>query len=158
MTNFTRRTLLIGSLGVTGALTVGGLAGCGRSSTAVGAGSAAVRSAGATRRPTGQRVVTAQLTPGAATIDLGGLSVPTWAYGDSVPGPLLRASAGDRLRVAVANTLPAASSVHWHGIALRNDMDGVPGITQKPIDPGAGFTYDFTAPDPGTYFYHPHSG
>jgi FtsP/CotA-like multicopper oxidase with cupredoxin domain len=158
LTNFTRRTLLIGSLGVTGALTVGGLAGCGRSSTAVGAGSAAVRSAEATRRPTGQPVVTAQLTPGAATIDLGGLSVPTWAYGEAVPGPLLRASAGDRLRVAVANTLPAASSVHWHGIALRNDMDGVPGITQKPLDPGTGFTYDFTAPDPGTYFYHPHSG
>ncbi|OFE17199.1 copper oxidase [Humibacillus sp. DSM 29435] len=158
MTNITRRTLLIGSVGVTGALTVGGLVGCGRSRTAVGAGSAAVLSTEATRRPTGQRVVTAQLNPRAASIDLGGLSMATWAYGETVPGPLLRASAGDRLRVAVTNTLTAPTSVHWHGIALRNDMDGVPGITQKPIDPGTGFTYDFTAPEPGTYFYHPHSG
>jgi len=54
--------------------------------------------------------------------------------------------------------LPAATSVHWHGIALRNDMDGVPGITQRPIKAGSGFEYAFTAPDPGTYFYHPHSG
>ncbi|MEO7447505.1 MAG: multicopper oxidase family protein [Humibacillus sp.] len=158
MTKITRRTLLIGSAGVTGALTVGGLAGCGRSSTAVGAGSAAVLSAEAARQPTGQRVVTTQLTPRSATVDLGGVTVSTWAYGESVPGPLLRASAGDLLRVAVTNTLPAPTSVHWHGIALRNDMDGVPGITQRPIDPGARFTYDFTAPDPGTYFYHPHSG
>ncbi|MDQ2754980.1 MAG: multicopper oxidase family protein [Actinomycetota bacterium] len=161
MTNITRRTLLIGSAGVAGALTVGGLAGCSRSSTAstaVSPGSTAVRTAEATRRPTGQKVVTAQLTPRAATIDLGGLHVPTWAFGEAVPGPLLRATAGDLLRVSVMNTLPAATSVHWHGIAIRNDMDGVPGITQKPIDPGTRFPYDFTAPDPGTYFYHPHSG
>lgn len=158
MTNITRRTLLIGSLGAASALSVSGLAGCGRSSTAVGAASEAVRSAETTRRAAGQRVVTARLTPRAATIDLGGRTVQTWAYGDSVPGPLLRANAGDLLRVNVENTLPAETSVHWHGIALRNDMDGVPGITQAPIGTGAVFTYEFTAPDPGTYFYHPHSG
>jgi len=84
--------------------------------------------------------------------------VQTWAYGDTVPGPLLRATAGDLLRVTVDNQLPAATSVHWHGIALRNDMDGVPGITQRPITAGSGFEYAFTAPHPGTYFYHPHSG
>ena len=47
--------------------------------------------------------------------------------------------------------------MHWHGVALRNDMDGVPGLTQTPIPAGGG-TYEFTAPDPGTYFYHPHTG
>ena len=75
-----------------------------------------------------------------------------------MPGPLLRARAGDLLRVTVDNRLPADTSVHWHGVALRNDMDGVPGITQAPIGAGSQFHYEFTAPDPGTYFYHPHSG
>jgi FtsP/CotA-like multicopper oxidase with cupredoxin domain len=92
------------------------------------------------------------------TLDLGGRAVRTWAYGDTAPGPLLRATAGDVLRVDVHNQLPAATSVHWHGLALRNDMDGVPGVTQDPIAAGGSFRYEFTVPDPGTYFYHPHSG
>ncbi len=110
------------------------------------------------RRSPGQNVVTADLTAREATVSLGGLVVPTWVYGDSVPGPLLRAKAGDRLRVNVTNALETDTSIHWHGIALSNDMDGVPGITQKPINAGSRFTYEFTAPDPGTYFYHPHTG
>lgn len=65
---------------------------------------------------------------------------------------------GDLLRIRVDNKLPASTSVHWHGIALRNASDGVPGVTQQPIDPGTRFTYEFVAPDPGTYFFHPHSG
>ena len=84
--------------------------------------------------------------------------VNTWAYDDTAPGPLLRAVAGDVLRVEVDNKLPVTTSVHWHGIALRNDMDGVPGITQDPIAAGAAFRYEFAVPDAGTYFYHPHSG
>ena len=74
-----------------------------------------------------QRTVTALLSAAPATLDLGGPRVRTWAYGDSVPGPLLRATAGDRLQVVVDNALPDTTSVHWHGVALRNDMDGVPG-------------------------------
>jgi len=119
---------------------------------------AAVRRAEALRRASGQKVVTARLNPRPVTVDLGGPIVKTWGYGDSVPGPLLRASAGDLLRVQVDNDLPVETSVHWHGIALRNDMDGVPGVTQAPIGAGKPFTYEFTVPDPGTYFYHPHSG
>jgi FtsP/CotA-like multicopper oxidase with cupredoxin domain len=91
-------------------------------------------------------------------LDLGGPTVTTWAYDDTAPGPLLRVRAGDVLRVDVDNQLPVATSVHWHGLALRNDMDGVPGMTQEPIRAGEAFRYEFTAPDPGTYFYHPHSG
>lgn len=112
----------------------------------------------ATRRRPGQRTVTAQLNARQVTLDLGGVTVPTWAYGDDIPGPIIRASAGDLVTVQVNNNLPTGTSVHWHGIQLRNDMDGVPGLTQSPIGVGASFTYSFTAPDPGTYWYHPHSG
>ncbi len=62
------------------------------------------------------------------------------------------------MSVTVENALPAETSVHWHGIALRNDMDGVPGITQQPIRRRSTFRYEFTVPDLGTYFYHPHPG
>lgn len=93
-----------------------------------------------------------------ATLDLGGTTVDTWAFGDTAPGPLIRATAGDMLRIRVDNQLPADTTVHWHGIALRNEADGVPGLTQNPIATGDSFLYEFTAPDPGTYFYHPHVG
>lgn len=112
----------------------------------------------AARRRAGGRTVRAALNPRPVTLDLGGRQVQTWGYHDSAPGPLIRARAGDVLRVEVTNGLTAETSVHWHGIALRNDMDGVPGVTQQPIAAGGAHTYEFTVPDPGTYFYHPHSG
>ena len=112
----------------------------------------------AARRRAGAARVTATLTPRPVTVDLGGPVVQTWGYADTAPGPLIRARAGDLIRAEVFNQLPVDTSVHWHGIALRNDMDGVPGITQRPIPAGGRHTYEFTAPDPGTYFYHPHSG
>jgi len=154
MAELSRRHVFLGAFGLVG---LAGVNACG-GTTAKSTPAEAIRRAEAVRRSTGQRVVTAQLTPRAATVDLGGPVVNTWAYGDSVPGPLLRARAGDLLRVQVDNQLPTATSVHWHGIALRNDMDGVPGVTQAPINRGTKFTYEFTVPDPGTYFYHPHSG
>ncbi|EAP98719.1 putative multicopper oxidase [Janibacter sp. HTCC2649] len=157
MPAISRRTVLLGSAG--GLLTVGGLAACSTSSgTAVTSSSRAVETAERGRRAAGQRTVTARLAPRQATLDLGGPVVRSWAYGDGVPGPLLRATAGDRVVVTVDNALPESTSVHWHGVALRNDMDGVPGMTQNPIGANKQFTYDFTVPDPGTYFYHPHSG
>ena len=154
MPELSRRNALIGAFGLAGTAALSACA----STNAVPATAEAVRRAEALRRSAGQRVVTANLTPRPTTVDLGGPVVKTWAYGDSVPGPLLRARAGDLLRVQVDNQLPESTSVHWHGIALRNDMDGVPGMTQAPIGAGTSFTYDFTVPDPGTYFYHPHSG
>lgn len=90
--------------------------------------------------------------------DLAGTTVPTWGYNGTIPGPLLRARAGDLLEVELVNQLPTATSVHWHGLALVNSMDGVPGITQPDIEPGTSFTYRFIAPDPGTYWFHPHHG
>lgn len=148
----TRRSLILGGLGVTGA---GALAACaGGQPTApkvFGSPSSVPASAG-------QRVTTARLVARPTTLDLGGPTVMTWAYGDSVPGPLIRARAGDLVRVTLENELPAETTIHWHGIALRNAADGVPGLTQDPIKPRTSYTYEFTAPDPGTYFYHPHVG
>ena len=80
---------------------------------------------------------------------------PVWSYGD-VPGPEIRLRQGARLRVVVENRLPEDTTVHWHGIRLPNDMDGVPDLTQKPIAPGETFTYEFDCPDAGTFWYHPH--
>ncbi|VEG49408.1 putative multicopper oxidase [Mycolicibacterium chitae] len=103
-------------------------------------------------------MVSARLTSRPVEVDFGGRIVTTWGYDDSLPGPLLRARAGDLLRVEVDNQLPVETSVHWHGLALSNDMDGVPGLTQDPIAADGRFVYEFTAPDAGTYFYHSHSG
>jgi FtsP/CotA-like multicopper oxidase with cupredoxin domain len=92
------------------------------------------------------------------TVDLGGLSAVTWTYDGRLPGKELRAKAGDVVQVVVENSLPVETSVHWHGVRLHNAADGVPGITQDAIASGSTFTYTFKAPDPGTYFFHPHSG
>jgi FtsP/CotA-like multicopper oxidase with cupredoxin domain len=79
-----------------------------------------------------------------------------WSYNGLTPGQLLRARQGERFRVDFRNALPAPTTVHWHGIRLPNAMDGVPHLTQPPVEPLAGFVYDFTPPDAGTYWYHPH--
>jgi FtsP/CotA-like multicopper oxidase with cupredoxin domain len=154
MLDVSRRRLIIGTAGVIGASALGSLAGCSAAGRAVGPMSDPVRQVDAARRAAGQKVVAARLTARETTIDLAGTPASTWGYNDSVPGPLLRAQAGDLLRVQVDNRLLVDTSVHWHGLALRNDMDGVPGITQDPIVSGATYTYEFTAPHPGTYFYH----
>ncbi len=102
--------------------------------------------------------LTASLEARPGEIDLGGRVVRTWAYGDAVPGPLLRGRVGDTLSVRVDNRLPEDTTVHWHGLAIPNDMDGVPGLTQPPIAPGRSGSYRFRLPHPGTYWYHPHVG
>ena len=109
-------------------------------------------------RPTTGTVRDFTLTARPVTVDLGGTVVDTWAYGDGVPGVALRATAGDRVRVAFRNDLPEETSVHWHGLAIRNDMDGVPHLTTDPVAPGGTFAFDFVVPDPGTHWFHPHTG
>ena len=79
-----------------------------------------------------------------------------WSYNGKVPGPEIRVRQGERLRVAVQNRLNEETTVHWHGVRVPNPMDGVPHLTQKPIAPGETFLYDFSPPDAGTYWYHPH--
>ncbi|WP_137702152.1 multicopper oxidase family protein [Marimonas lutisalis] len=80
-----------------------------------------------------------------------------WGYDGTVPGPMVRARQGDRLARQFVNELPQPSSVHWHGIRIANAMDGVAGMTQDAVAPGAEFLYDFVLPDAGTYWYHPHN-
>ena len=84
--------------------------------------------------------------------------VSTWAYDGRIPGVPIRVSAGEQVKAVLANRLAADTSIHWHGVALRNDADGVPHVTQDPIAAGASFTYRFTAASPGTYWFHPHTG
>lgn len=81
---------------------------------------------------------------------------PVWSYNSEVPGPEIRVRQGERLRIAVENTLDEETTVHWHGIRTPNDMDGVPHLTQRPISPGETFFYEFDAVDAGTFWYHPH--
>ena len=79
------------------------------------------------------------------------------AYGNTIPGPLIRANVGDELVVTVANRLDHPTSVHWHGVAIRNDMDGAEPASAN-IGAGADFTYRFSLAHPGTYWAHPHTG
>ncbi|QHE72973.1 multicopper oxidase family protein [Rhodococcus sp. WAY2] len=127
---------------------------------AVGPDSTAVRAAEQVRKAnigTGN-TVTASLQARPTRIDLGGVQVDTWAYGDRIPGREIRLRRGDLLRAELSNDLPAESTIHWHGLALRNDMDGVPGLTQAAIPARSPFTYEFLAPDAGTHWLHPHVG
>ncbi|KZS60532.1 oxidase [Mycobacterium ostraviense] len=133
------------------------VAGCGRSTgSSYKDISAAVAAAEAARPHTGH-TVTATLSPQPTTVDLGGVLARTLAYSDALPGPVIRANVGDQLAVTVKNRLDNPTSVHWHGIALRNDMDGVYPATPN-IAASSDFTYRFSAPNPGTYWAHPHVG
>ncbi len=85
-----------------------------------------------------------------------GKMTPVWTYNGSLPGPLISANVGDRLIVHFKNSVPASTSVHWHGMRLPNNMDGAPGLTQDPVETGGEFVYDYVVGDAGTYWYHPH--
>jgi FtsP/CotA-like multicopper oxidase with cupredoxin domain len=108
----------------------------------------------------GSEIKENRLTAKTATVNLTGDGHPdtgVWAYNGTVPGGELRVRQGDPVRVVVSNKLGEDTTIHWHGIRLHNAMDGVPGLTQKPIHAGKSFTYDFTPPDAGTFWYHPHA-
>ncbi|MFJ8943555.1 multicopper oxidase family protein [Streptomyces sp. NPDC102395] len=160
MNNMNRRSVLLAGLGVAGA---GALAACSSSSTApalVSPSGSAVAAADKKRTKTG-RTHEVTLTATQARVDLGaGVMARTWAFSGQTPGKELRVSAGDTLAATLSNQLPnqTTTSIHWHGIALRNDMDGAPPATQAAVRAGRNFTYRFTADAPGTYFFHPHVG
>ena len=80
-----------------------------------------------------------------------------WCYNGVVPGPEFRIPQGRPVRFAVDNALDEGTTIHWHGIRVPNAMDGVPGLTQPLIEPGNRFLYEFTPPDAGTFWYHPHA-
>ncbi|MHB1290045.1 multicopper oxidase family protein, partial [Georgenia sp.] len=158
-TNLSRRRFL--QVGAAGLVVVGGGAFAGTrllgGPAAVGPGAETVGRAEAARRASGT-VVRRELRAAPTEIDLAGRVVRTWAYDGVVPGKEIRVRAGDELRVSLTNDLPTETTVHWHGLALRNDMDGVPGLTQDPVAAGGTFEYAFVVPDSGTYWFHPHVG
>jgi FtsP/CotA-like multicopper oxidase with cupredoxin domain len=86
-----------------------------------------------------------------------GQFVDAFAYNSQIPGPEIRVRKGDKVRVVLHNLLEESTSVHLHGVTLPNAMDGVPFITQPPVQPSHSFTYEFTVVDePGTHMYHSH--
>jgi FtsP/CotA-like multicopper oxidase with cupredoxin domain len=87
---------------------------------------------------------------------LPGVTVDAYAFNGQIPGPRLRFRQGDHVRIDVTNRLPETTTVHWHGLVLPNVMDGPAHITQKPIENGQLYRYEFTAIQSGTYFYHSH--
>jgi manganese oxidase len=92
--------------------------------------------------------VRTQLIPGRA--------MDGWGFNGSIPGPTIQVTEGDRVRLNVENRLPEPFSMHWHGLEIPNEMDGMPGISQDAIPPNGRFTYEFTLKQNGTFFYHSH--
>jgi len=149
----TRRTFI--GAGLSGA-TLLALAACAPARSFLSPTSPAVGKAEAARKTTGA-VTRVALQAQTGTIDLAGTLAPTWSYG-SIPAPVIRLIQGDQLEATVQNGLPESTTIHWHGLALRNNMDGVPNLTQSTIAPDSSFKYQFVAPHAGTYWFHPHVG
>ena len=143
----TRRALLAGG----GAALAVSLARCGRTNTNAGTG---LSSRLKETRIGGQSVsIAAQERP--LTLGMNSGSTPAWLFGET-PFPVFRMRRGEALNVTLQNRLTEHTSIHWHGIRGPNAMDGVAYVTQMPVQPGEDFTYRFTPPDAGTYFFHPH--
>lgn len=85
-----------------------------------------------------------------------GVFKEAWTYNGTVPGPTIRAELGDRVRVVLHNELTEPTTIHFHGLTVPADMDGVPVISQDAVLPGESFVYEFTVRDTGTHMYHSH--
>ncbi|QHE52359.1 multicopper oxidase domain-containing protein [Pontibacillus sp. HMF3514] len=83
-------------------------------------------------------------------------STNAWTYNGTVPGKEIRVQEGDFVKIHLKNKLDVPVTIHWHGVILPNKMDGVPDVTQEAVQPGESFTYEFSADDAGTYWYHSH--
>ena len=95
---------------------------------------------------------------GETEVNLTGAARTALTINDSLPGPLLRWREGDTITLNVSNSLDEDTSIHWHGILLPANMDGVPGLSFSGIHPGQAYRYQFTVKQSGTYWYHSHSG
>lgn len=87
---------------------------------------------------------------------LPGFVFDAWGFNGYAPGPAIEVQEGDRVRIIFENRLPELTGIHWHGVEAPNPMDGVPGLTQPPVQPGETYTYEFTLHQNGTFFYHSH--
>jgi FtsP/CotA-like multicopper oxidase with cupredoxin domain len=84
-------------------------------------------------------------------------TIDVWGYNGNCPGPTIQVQQGDRVRVMFENHLPESTTLHWHGLEIPIEQDGVPWISQKPVPPGGTYVYEFTVHQEGTFFYHAHS-
>ncbi len=98
------------------------------------------------------------LSIGTVPVNFTGRSRPATAVNGQVPAPLLRWREGDTVTLRVTNRLPVRSSIHWHGLLVPAEMDGVPGLSFPGIAPGDTYVYRFPVTQSGTYWYHAHSG
>jgi manganese oxidase len=85
-----------------------------------------------------------------------GQKMKAWTYNRQLPGPQIRVTEGERVRVILHNKLAESTAIHFHGLEVPNDQDGVPFITQPPVKPGQSYTYEFTVPNAGSHMYHSH--
>lgn len=85
-----------------------------------------------------------------------GVVADAWTFNGQVAGPTIRVTEGDHVKIKLVNKLSEPTTIHWHGLHLPNNMDGVPDVTQSAVQPGQSFTYEFTASHPGTFMYHSH--
>lgn len=92
------------------------------------------------------------------SINVTGEEITALAVGDQIPGPTIEATVGDILEVTFNNKMDVQTSIHWHGVILPNDQDGVPYLTTPPIEPHSSFTYHYEITHSGTYWYHSHTG
>ncbi|MGA2098875.1 MAG: copper oxidase [Candidatus Acidiferrum sp.] len=83
-------------------------------------------------------------------------TMDAWGYNGTCPGPTIQVQQGERVRLILENRLPESTSIHWHGLEVPIEQDGVPWISQKPIAPGEKYSYEFTVHQEGTFFYHSH--
>ena len=98
-----------------------------------------------------------ELTIAQEKVTIAGATAEGMTINGSIPGPTLRFKEGDTARILVHNRMSVATSIHWHGLLVPPDMDGVPYISFPPIQPGTTFTYEFPIRQSGTYWYHSHS-
>ncbi|WP_235853618.1 multicopper oxidase family protein [Halosimplex salinum] len=109
--------------------------------------------------PSGSADVRAELTAAPGGVQPGAdATAENWLYDGAFPGPELRTSEGDVVEVELRNDLADGTTIHWHGVPLANEMDGVPDVTQDPVESGGSFTYRFRADPAGTFFFHSHVG
>jgi FtsP/CotA-like multicopper oxidase with cupredoxin domain len=103
------------------------------------------------------KIVEVDITARVADVQVApGQTVHAWTYNGGIPGPLIRAHVGDRVIVHFTNDLPEPTTIHWHGVRVPIEMDGVPDISQPEMKRGDTFTYDFVVRDAGLFWYHPH--
>jgi FtsP/CotA-like multicopper oxidase with cupredoxin domain len=133
------------------------MAGGAAGQTSAPAGGDNVRIPEAVDRNPDPRIVEIDLEARIATVEVApGVRTAAWTYNGGVPGPVIHVRAGDRLIVHFTNRLPDPTTVHWHGVRVPIQMDGVPGYSQPDVEPGGSFVYDFVVPDAGLFWYHPH--